>query len=154
MDILNQMAKQIFESSAGRIHWRSNMWAIVGSKWDKARLRNKNLAGRRGKSINEHGEMISSKAGGITVVLVKKRATANCPDPPTDDFYKGDRGYWVPATECRKCQYHRMANSQFRYPRCVYASPYTDSAGVAIDANKKFSSMVTQAVGEAKKLLR
>jgi hypothetical protein len=153
MGLLSQMAKSIFESSAGRIHWRGNMWAIVGGQWDKARIRNKNLAGTGHKSINEHGELISSKSGGVTVVLVKKRAVNSCPKPPGIDFYKGDRGFSVPATECRKCPCHRASSQAFRFPRCVYGRP-ENKRDIQISGIDAFNSIVNQAVGKAKKLLR
>jgi len=147
MSFLNTIAKRIFEANAGRISWRQNMWAIVGSKWDKVRLQNKNLIGSKILKINAHGEFVEDGR-----VLVRKTCTL-CPCAPIDDLYFDGKWYWTPATECRRCRYHRAAGSGFRFPRCTFKRP-TDKHVVAQNLIVQVSDLVQKAVDDAKRLIK
>src|ERR1017187_109357 len=106
MSLLDQIGKSISESTVGRIRWHSNMWAVIGSQWDKHRVQNKNLVvlgsrpGSENPRVNANGEF---EYDGRT--LVRKPNTA-CPNPPGPDFWFDGKWHWVPAVACRRCQYH------------------------------------------------
>lgn len=142
MGLFDQLFKSLLDNAAGRIRWTPNMWAIVGSRWDKKRCKNECIAKhvQSGKPYNENRYDAEGSIfiEGKTVVLVRKSCTL-CPNPPGDDFHRNsDNGYhWVPASECRKCPYYRKADKQFRFPRCTFGRS-EDRAGVAKQALNDF----------------
>lgn len=146
--IFSQFLKSVYESSAGRISWMSNMWAIVDSRWDKKRLVNKNLIGS--SRVNERGEW----KGENGVTLVKKICNPNCPSPPGDDFYQNEKNglFWVPATECRKCEFHMKSDQNFRFPRCVFKRATTPKE-VAQDTLKTFGDLTDQALEKTNQIM-
>jgi hypothetical protein len=135
VNILGQMFRDIHESNLGRIRWHPNMWAIIGSRWDRKRIRNTSMIGS--SRVNADGEFID---GNRTLV---HRVHARCPKAPGDDFYFDDKWYWVPATECRKCQYHRVATRRHRFPCCTFGR------GTVSDAAKKSLIQIGEMVGKA-----
>jgi hypothetical protein len=147
MGMLNQMFKDILEHNLGRIRWQSNMWAIVGSRWDKRRIENKNIAGS--PRSNAEGNLFSDAVDTEQrlAVVVKKTCTPHCPNPPADDFYK-TKQWHVPQFECRKCQFHVKAG-RYRFPRCTFKTP--KDAGR--EAAKQFGGMLQEATENAKALL-
>lgn len=124
-NIFASIGKALFESNAERIRWRSNMWAIPGSRWAKKPL-----------DIRFNTDMR---------VLVKKVCTL-CPSPPASDFYLSEdsKKYYVPATECRKCQYHRGANRTFNFPRCTFKKT-GNLIDAQIGAATQFNELLTKA---------
>lgn len=145
-NVLGQLLNSIAYSAAGKITWYSNMWAIIGSRWDKKRIQNKNL--KPGGRVNENGELVWGN-----VVLVRRLCTFGCPKPPGDDFYMSDKGQsQVPATECRKCPYHRASNRQFRFPRCVFGKGETMQE-VAQVASIMVNDVMTKAIDKTNKVL-
>ena len=143
--LMSQIFDQMFESRAGRIRWMSNMWAIVGSRWDRKRLENPNIA--NGPRSNEHGNLFGVDR---QAVLVKRLCMPHCPCPPADDFYKNpERDFWnVPATECRKCQHHRQPNSRFKFPRCGFEKPER-TVDIASQALGDTLGMLAKAMNDA-----
>jgi hypothetical protein len=134
-NILATIGKSIFESVSGRIRWRSNMWALVGSQWDKRRI--KSLA----------GEIVRADH-----VLVKKQST-HCPSPPGSDFYYDGKWWWVPAVACRACQWHGPSGrGGFRFPRCTFqrvkekATAEVATALVTLSMVKKAEEMALEIV--------
>ena len=92
---------RLLENNMGRLRPISNMWALVGSRWDKKRLENKfGQLERDGK------------------VLVKRKCV-HCPKPPGDDFAKSEKWWSVPWTECLKCPLH-VNPGRVRFHRCGY----------------------------------
>lgn len=143
MGLWNQMFKSIVESNAGRIRLQSNMWAIVGSRWDKKRIQNKYIAGKAGS--NELGEIIHGEH-----VLVRRLNTSNCPFPPGMYFYIGPNGKAsVPATECRKCEYYRGADRQLRFPRCTFKRSASEAVSKSV---KDVQEIVDSAIDKANKI--
>ena len=138
---LRAMFRSLFESQLGRIRWRSNMWAVIGSRWDKNRVVNRNIVGR--KEINVDGEW---ECDGRTLV---RRLCTQCPMPPGTDFAAGDNGSsWVPATECRKCQYYRKAQRGRRFSVCAYRAKSPKEAVLDI------ADMVNEAAEDARRIVR
>jgi hypothetical protein len=141
---LRFMLKNLLESNMGRIRWSRNMWAIIGCRWDRRRLRNPNLIGKRSDLVNEFGEW---EKDGKTLV---ERLHTQCPKPPADDFVRNDRGwYYVPATECRACPLHIKAGNRIRFPRCGYK--FEDDASAAMKTAKDVSNIindVNQKIGD------
>ena len=148
--MFDQLLRSMHDSAAGRIRWMPNMWAIVGSRWDKKRVQNKNLAGSR-SWINEQGEFVRD---GIT--LVSRQAISHCPSPPGDDFHRNEKdgNYWVPATECRKCPYHRKASrgGAFKYARCVFNKGTTPKE-VAEATLNMFAGITEQAIKKTNEII-
>ena len=149
MGMFDLFLKSVFQSNAGKINWYSNMWAIVGSKWDKKRCVNKNLIG--GRHVNENGEWLPENG----VVLVRRRCTINCPNPPSDDFFvNDDNRAQVPATEYRKCPYHIKAQKGvFNFPRCTF-NKSKELGDVAKATLNSFNGMVDEAVKKTKEILK
>lgn len=149
MGILNQLFKAIWESNAGKIHWNHNMWALIGSRWDKVRIVNKNFMGKESERFTKEGCLVNREDN---TVLVYRYHTSNCPCPPGDDFYVGDKGRaWVPATECRKCPHHRAKSKQFPFARCVFSAPESAS-DVADSTIGTFNGFVDTAIEKAKEI--
>ncbi len=142
--LLDTIFKATYYAKLGRIRWRANMWAIVGSQWDRRRIANANLIGHR--SVNEKGEMVRDDH-----VLVKRACMALCPCPPGADFYFDGKRHWVPATECRKCPYHRPSG-RYRFPRCVY-SKSEDATVAAQETVKDVGDVMQQAVQHATRII-
>ena len=136
-NILGLILKSSFEHSAGRIRWQRNMWAVIGSRWDRKRL------------VSLKGEIeLDGK------VLIR-RICVHCPCPPGNDFAPDSKGRWwsVPATECRKCQYHRPSGrNRFRFPRCTY-NKSDDARNVARDTLVQVSGIVGEAVRQTKEIM-
>jgi hypothetical protein len=150
MNILDTLLKGILESKLGRIRWHSNMWALIGSQWDKKRIQNKNMVGS--KDSNELGELIRGDA-----VVVKRKHTNNCPNPPGNDFYAGGKEpikYYVPATECRKCKYHVPAGQRFRFPRCTFGKDSTNPSKAILETVDETTKLVNEAVNKANDLIK
>lgn len=130
----------------GRIHWHSNMWADIGSQWDKRRIRNENLIGS--KHVNDQGEF--ERDG---YVLVHRRSVWNCPNPPGDDFHQNKSGsYMVPATECKKCAFHRTSQGRIRFPRCVFKAPEDTKKAIA-NGIESANSLLNAAIKKTSKIL-
>lgn len=148
MSVFAYLSKALFDSTVGRIRWRSSMWALVGGPHDKNRLQNERLAGK-GPRFNERGELLHNGA-----VLVKKISTL-CPKPPRDEFYSDGKFFWVPATVCRACQYHRKANRSFRFPRCTFKS-HGDKTKLdaKIEAAIQTSEVFDRAIHRAKEIIK
>lgn len=152
MSIFGSMIKQIHDAAAGRIQWDRNMWAVIGSRWDKRRIQNRNMIGH--PSVNSKGEFISG-----THVLVQLQNT-KCPCPPAGDLYKSEDAdiWWTPRSLCVRCQYHRkgktgIGRGGFRFPRCVYQRP-EDAAGVARRAASTFTGLLKQAGEKTNQILK
>lgn len=113
---LRYMFQRIVESSLGRIYWTSNMWAVIGSRWDRKRLQNKNLIGS--DRVNEKGEWDN----GISTLVAKMNTWCPHPPMPAEEVYKhNEKELWnVPASECRKCPFHEKATRRRRYPICKF----------------------------------
>lgn len=144
MSVLGQLFDRVIEASLGRIHWYPNMWALVGSRWDKNRIVNPNLAGT--KHTNEKGELERDGK-----VLVYRRSVWNCPNPPGDDFFVSESRAYVPATECRKCPYHRKAQGKIRFPRCTFKAN-EDVRQAIKDGLESANSLLDEAVKKAKEI--
>ena len=138
-NIFGLITKSIYESTAGRIRWQRNMWAVVGSQWDRRRVTNSFL-----------DELVRGDH-----VLVRKSCT-HCPCPPGDDFHLDDKKRWwsVPATECRKCQYHRPSQrGGFRFPRCTYQKPKS-MGDIAASTLVQVANLVGEAERNAEDIVR
>ena len=131
MTTLGAMLNRIIESQLGRIRWQRNMWALIGSQWDRAPVR------------IPHGELERGN-----MVLVRRLCTSRCPAAPGCDFATTTSGYWVPATECRKCQWHRPSTRGRRFPICTYRAEKPDviEAGIA--------NMIGDAIDRAKEMVK
>ena len=136
-NIFTLIAKDLFESNAGRIRWRSNMWALIGGKWDRQRI------SPLGSDIVREDH-----------VLVKRRCVTRCPQPPSDGFYFDSKWWHVPRVDCMKCRYHRASSrgGAFRFPRCVYAKSQKQVV-VAAQSLVQLDGMVRKATEEAEKIL-
>jgi hypothetical protein len=148
--LFDTLGKMLFENVSGRIRWRSNMWALVGGKWDKNRLRNPNLIDLSSPIVNSKGEF--EKDGRV---LVGKSCTL-CPSAPEEEgFYFDGKWFWVPAVACRKCQWHRKRSSArgFGFPRCTFKRAETKNA-VAKETLVQFGSMLDEAKTKAEKILK
>ena len=131
-NVFSLIVKSIYESTAGRIRWRRNMWALSGSRWDNHRI--------GGFERDGHS-------------LVKKRCTL-CPSAPGNDFYFDGKWWWVPAVVCRKCQWHRPSGRNgFRFPRCIYKKT-DDPASVAATTLVQVSDMVKRATQDAEEIVK
>lgn len=122
------------------------MWAIIGSRWDHKRIRNERLRGKY--HFNEDGECTLDGR-----VLVQRRYT-HCPNAPGDDFFHDGKWAWVPATECRKCLYHRPSqrHGPFRFPRCAYGKA-DNVKDAARDTLMQVSGIVSDAVRQTKEIM-
>lgn len=120
MNIISLWMKAANETKMGRLRFHHAMWAVVGSRWSKAR------AGRDAK----HPE--------VTLV---KRLSVTCPSPPEGDFAQMSDGWNVPATECRRCSHHIPASRHARYPCCGVLR--------AQNANRDIRSEVQGVISEA-----
>lgn len=134
--LFDQIGRSIYESTVGRIHWRSNMWAVIGTRWDTNRLRHL-------------GEIIRDNH-----VLVKRRCTNHCPNPPGPDFYSETNKFWsVPATECRKCEFHRKPIRGRRFPCCAYKGEQNPTKAALVTI-QKLGDMLQQAEVQALKIIK
>jgi len=97
----DRLFTDLLESNMGRLRTISNMWALVGSQWDKKRV----------ETIRGHLERDGK-------VLVKRKCV-HCPKPPGDDFAKTEKFWSVPWTECLKCSLH-VKPGPVRFHRCGY----------------------------------
>lgn len=121
---LDALFTRMLESNMGRLNTISNMWAFVGSRWDKKRLET------RFGQMEREGK-----------VLVKRKCTY-CPKPPADDFVKVNNHWSVPWTECLKCPLHVMPG-RVRFHRCGYK--FEDDASAVLEAAADVNEIVVTA---------
>jgi hypothetical protein len=121
---LASLFDRMLENNLGRLRTLSNMWAVIGSRWDKKRL--DDAFGRFQKEDR---------------VLVKRKCV-RCPKPPADDFVKTDNHWWVPWTECVKCPLH-IKSGRIRFPRCGYM--FEDEAQALLKTESEINGVVDKA---------
>ena len=145
-NVFSLIGKSIFDANMGRIRWRPNMWALIGSPWDKRRIARPDLANRG--NINEMGHFVIDDH-----VLVHKPFTL-CPSAPVpqDQFWHDEKGWRVPAVVCRKCEYHQASNRTVRFPRCKFKA--SDASKAAADSLVQIGQMVGKAIKETEEILR
>ncbi len=121
---LDGLFTRLLENNMGRLRTISNMWAIVGSRWDRKRLENKfGQLERDGK------------------VLVKRKCIY-CPKPPGDDFAKTEKSWSVPWTECLKCPLH-VNPGRVRFHRCGFK--FENDASAIVKTAVEVNEIVTTA---------
>ena len=140
-NIFSLISKSLFESNAGRIRWQRNLWAMIGSRWDRLRVE------PLGLPIVQEDH-----------VLVHKPCVNRCPQPPdsiniTGKLYFDGKWWHVPRVVCVQCQFHRASNRSFRFPRCVWKKE-TDQLAVAAQSMVQLNGMVEKAVEQAEQIVR
>jgi len=119
-DIFNRM----LENNMGRLRTVSNMWALVGSRWDRKRLE------------SQFGQF--ERDGKVLV----KRKCVHCPKPPGEDFAKAEKWWSVPWTECLKCPLH-VNPGRVRFHRCGYK--FENDASAIVKTAVEVNDMVATA---------
>ena len=141
-NIFGLIFKSSFESAAGRIRWRRpNMWALIGSVWDK----------RRVVSLGQEFVKGGNGPNHPGIVLVKKPWT-HCPHPPTADLYFDGKWWHTPAVECKKCEFYRAASRSFRFPRCLWQKS-GEMGDVAKETLVQVGEVVSRAAEETKRMM-
>lgn len=135
MGFLNQMFRDMTQVKHGRIRTLRNMWAVIGSRWDKNRF-----------EIGSTNHFTKDATG----VLVRKQCTPRCPQPPIEDAWGVDGKWNVPMTECRKCQHHRKSAPGSRYPKCALLA----STNPQLDAARQTVGMIGEAVEKAEEIVK
>lgn len=135
MGFLNQMFRDMVQVKHGRIRTLRNMWAILGSRWDKNRV-----------IIGEKSTFSKDGSG----VLVRRECTFRCPQPSIEDAWGHDGKWNVPMTECRKCQHHRKSAPGSRYPKCTLLA----STNPQRDAARQMVEMIGEAAEKAEEIVK
>lgn len=148
-NIFASIGKALFESNMGRIRWRSNMWAVIGSPWDKGRISRPDLANSRNCGVNENGHFVRDDR-----VLVRKPHVLcpNAPEPQGNFFRDDKEHWWVPRVLCVKCQFFRASNRTVRFPRCAFKGD--DLAKAAEQTLVQISDAVKTATKQVDEIMR
>ena len=157
-NIFSSLFSGLTESAHGRIHWVSNLWAVVGGPFDRARKRivNERLIG---SDFAPDGMLYTTDK---SAVLVDIKSTYNCPQPPVEGCYQGDRGrYSVPYSVCRKCthyikpkSHHVRGRNATRYACCVLLREGRSTPESLSKAANQMADMLQEAVVKADSIVK